>query len=85
MLQISFIQPLLSTCTGVTNDQWNANKKLCNLPPIKDLVTNLPVSGYDHAVNGVTFTHQRKLMICVGSSTNAGVRGPSLRYLPVRS
>lgn len=84
-MQVSFIEPLKSTCKqGVTNASWNQNKGQCSLPPINDLVTSLPVSGYDHAVNGLAFTHERTMLVCVGSSTNAGVRGPSLRYLPVR-
>ena len=41
------------------------------------LVTQLPTSNHDHAVNGLTFDHNGDLLICVGSNTNAGVKHPN--------
>ena len=41
------------------------------------LVTQLPTSNHDHAVNGIAFDHNGDLLICVGSNTNAGVRHPA--------
>ncbi len=43
---------------------------------VKDVVSGLPVSNYDHAVNGMSFDSQGNLYIAVGSSTNAGVSKP---------
>lgn len=40
---------------------------------VKDVVTGLPVSNYDHGVNGMTFDNVGNLYIAIGSSTNAGV------------
>ena len=42
------------------------------------VVTGLPVSGFDHAVNGLDFLHDHRLLICVGGQTNAG--WPSSKY-----
>lgn len=38
-----------------------------------DIVSGLPVSSYDHGVNGLQFASNGDLYIAVGSSTNAGV------------
>eukprot|EP00171_Calliarthron_tuberculosum_P018274 IDg18274t1 len=43
---------------------------------VEDVVTGLPVSNYDHGVNGMTFDKLGNLYIAVGSSTNAGVSKP---------
>lgn len=37
------------------------------------LVTGLPVSNHDHAINGIAFDNNGDLLISVGSMTNAGV------------
>ena len=42
------------------------------------VIKNLPVSGFDHAVNGVDFLHDRRLIVAVGGMTNAG--WPSVKY-----
>jgi len=38
------------------------------------VVTGLPVSNHDHAVNGIAFDDNGDLLISVGSNTNAGVK-----------
>lgn len=42
------------------------------------LVTGLPVSNHDHGINGLEFTNNGDLMICVGGNTNAGVKADKL-------
>ena len=42
------------------------------------VITGLPVSGFDHLVNGLEFLHDRRLLIAVGGQTNAG--WPSIKY-----
>jgi len=46
------------------------------------LVTGLPVSNHDHALNGLVFDHNGDLLISVGSMTNAGVKDPDSGDLP---
>ena len=46
-----------------------------NLGTVTDVVTGLPVSDHDHAVNGILFDDQGDLYIQVGGNTNAGVPG----------
>jgi glucose/arabinose dehydrogenase len=46
-----------------------------NLDVIEDVVTGLPVSDHDHAVNGLEFGDEGQLYIQVGGNTNAGVVG----------
>jgi N-acetylneuraminic acid mutarotase len=41
------------------------------------LVTQLPTSNHDHAINGLVFDNNGDLLICVGSNTNAGVKHPN--------
>jgi len=41
------------------------------------LVTGLPTSNHDHAVNGIAFDNNGDLLISVGSNTNAGVKHPN--------
>ncbi len=43
---------------------------------VEDIVTGLPVSNYDHGVNGMIFDKRGNLYIAVGSTTNAGVSEP---------
>ena len=40
------------------------------------LVTQLPTSNHDHAINGLEFDNNGDLLISVGSNTNAGVKHP---------
>lgn len=47
-----------------------------NLDQIRHIVTGLPVSDLDHAVNGIEFGDRGELYIQVGGNTNAGVPGP---------
>jgi glucose/arabinose dehydrogenase len=49
---------------------------------IKPLITGLPVSGRDHAINGMTFDDAGNLLIAVGSATNAGVPSLPMGTLP---
>jgi glucose/arabinose dehydrogenase len=42
---------------------------------VKDIITGLPVSDHDHAVNGLEFDNDGNLLIQVGGNTNAGVPG----------
>lgn len=46
------------------------------------LITNLPTSNHDHAVNGLLFDHNGDLLISVGSHTNAGIKHPNSGDLP---
>lgn len=46
------------------------------------VVENLSVSNGDHVVNGLDFLHDGRLLIAVGSQTNAGIEG-ALGLLPV--
>lgn len=38
-----------------------------------DIVTGLPVSGFDHGINGLQFDDRGDLLIAVGGNTNTGV------------
>jgi N-acetylneuraminic acid mutarotase len=46
------------------------------------LITGLPVSNHDHAVNGIAFDNNGDLLISVGSMTNAGVQAFNAGDLP---
>jgi len=46
------------------------------------LITELPVSNHDHAINGMYFDDNGDLMLCSGGNTNAGVRWPLLGDAP---
>lgn len=46
------------------------------------VVTGLPVSNHDHAINGMAFDNNGDLLISVGSMTNAGVKDPDHGDLP---
>ena len=46
------------------------------------LITGLPVSNHDHAVNAIEFDNNGDLLICVGSATNAGVSDAGSGGLP---
>lgn len=43
---------------------------------LKDVVTGLPVSNHDHAINAITFLPNGKILIAVGGFTNGGVSIP---------
>jgi glucose/arabinose dehydrogenase len=49
--------------------------KGANLDKVTDIVTGLPVSELDHAVNGIYFGNNGELYIGVGSNTNGGIPG----------
>jgi len=53
-----------------------------NFSTVKPLITGLPVSNRDHAINGLTFDDQGNLLICVGSETNAGIPSLPMGTLP---
>lgn len=46
-----------------------------NLDIVVDLITGLPVSDHDHALNGLEFGDHGELYFLVGGNTNAGVPG----------
>lgn len=46
------------------------------------LITELPVSNHDHAINGMYFDDNGDLMLCSGGNTNAGVAWPLLGDVP---
>ncbi|HKX45073.1 MAG TPA: hypothetical protein VJP77_00010, partial [Planctomycetota bacterium] len=46
------------------------------------LLTGLPTSNHDHAVNALEFDHEGDLLVLVGSNTNAGVAHPNSGDLP---
>ncbi|MAB79413.1 MAG: hypothetical protein CMJ89_08670, partial [Planctomycetes bacterium] len=46
------------------------------------LITGLPVSNHDHAINQIAFDNNGDLLICAGSATNAGVIHPNHGGLP---
>ena len=50
--------------------------------PVK-VLENLSVANGDHAINGIDFLNDGRLLVCVGSQTNAGIPG-ALGFLPVR-
>lgn len=43
-----------------------------NYTTITDIVTGLPVSGFDHGINGIEFDGNGDLLIAVGGNTNTG-------------
>ena len=46
-------------------------------------LSNLAVSGTDHAVNNIAFLHDGRMLVGIGSHTNAGTVG-GVGYMPVR-
>lgn len=40
---------------------------------VNDIITGLPVSGFDHGINGIQFDGNGDLLIAVGGNTNTGV------------
>lgn len=52
-------------------------------PQAVPFIENLSVANGDHVVNGIAFAHDGRLLVAVGSQTNAGMPG-ALGYLPVR-
>eukprot|EP00178_Gracilaria_changii_P010962 TRINITY_DN31654_c0_g1_i1.p1 TRINITY_DN31654_c0_g1~~TRINITY_DN31654_c0_g1_i1.p1 ORF type:complete len:868 (+),score=113.15 TRINITY_DN31654_c0_g1_i1:891-3494(+) len=48
------------------------HKKNC-LVHVKTVISGLPVSNYDHSVNGLSFDMKGNLLISIGGGTNAGV------------
>lgn len=67
----------LKVVTGGTTDMEIENAGVC-LVHDKRIVSNLPVSNHDHAVNGILFTQNGDLLITVGGFTNSGLPGLKL-------
>jgi glucose/arabinose dehydrogenase len=42
----------------------------------QDIITGLPVSNFEHAVNGIAFLNSGSMLVLVGATTNAGVPNP---------
>lgn len=51
-------------------------------PVAVKFIEGLSVANGDHVVNGIAFAHDGRLLVAVGSQTNAGIPG-ALGYLPV--
>ncbi len=49
---------------------------------VTPLITGLPASNHDHAVNGMVFDRNGDLYVNVGGNTNAGIRDCALGDLP---
>lgn len=49
--------------------------KAC-LSKVETVISGLPVSNYDHAVNGLSFDLHGRLLVTIGGSSNAGVSKP---------
>lgn len=52
---------------------WQKDSPSDCLSHFKDVITRLPVSAHDHAVNGLLFDSHGSLFVAVGGTTNAGV------------
>lgn len=52
-------------------------------PEAVQIISQLSVSNGDHVVTGLDFLHDGRLIVSVGSQTNAGIEG-ALGYLPAR-
>jgi N-acetylneuraminic acid mutarotase/glucose/arabinose dehydrogenase len=46
------------------------------------LITGLPVSNHDHAINGITFNNEGDLLFANGGNTNAGIPSTKMGTLP---
>jgi len=53
-----------------------------NFSTVQPLVTQLPVSNHDHAVNAMTFTNEGDLIWSNGGNTNAGIPATNMGTLP---
>lgn len=60
---------------------WGPGKGKC-LKKAATVVSGLPVSDHDHAVNGLAFTSGGDLLIQVGGTTNVGVPDKAFENLP---
>ena len=49
---------------------------------VQPIITGLPVSNHDHAINGVTFNNEGDLLFSNGSNTNAGIPSDAMGTLP---
>jgi N-acetylneuraminic acid mutarotase len=49
---------------------------------VQPLITKLPTSNHDHAVNGLAFDNEGDLLISMGGNTNAGVEDCNMGGLP---
>lgn len=53
-----------------------------DLGSAETLISGLPVSNHDHAINGLVFDNNGDLLIAIGSATNAGIEWPESGGLP---
>jgi glucose/arabinose dehydrogenase/N-acetylneuraminic acid mutarotase len=53
-----------------------------NFSTVQPLVTKLPTSNHDHAINGMAFDNEGDLLIAVGGNTNAGIKHCNIGDLP---
>ena len=53
-----------------------------NLATLTSLISGLPVSNHDHAVNGLVFDNNGDLLFVVGGTSNAGVPACNLGAVP---
>ena len=53
-----------------------------NLTTITSLISGLPVSNHDHAVNGLVFDNNGDLLFVVGGNSNAGIPACNLGDVP---
>jgi N-acetylneuraminic acid mutarotase len=53
-----------------------------NFSSAEPLITGLPVSNHDHAINGITFNNEGDLLLANGGNTNAGIPSTALGTLP---
>ncbi len=53
-----------------------------NFSSAQPLITGLPVSNHDHAINGMTFDNNGDLLFADGGNTNAGVPSDAIGTLP---
>ena len=51
----------------------NPNNSQTRFDTVENIITGLPVSGFDHGINSLEFTNEGELLINVGGNTNAGV------------
>lgn len=78
-------------CRQVVVDTWLMNEACMQVMYVQPAVVgaeavpvieNISVSNGDHVVNGIDFLHDGRLLVAVGSQTNAGIEG-ALGLLPV--
>src|SRR5207248_3127200 len=53
-----------------------------NFSLVQPIITNLPVSNHDHAINGMTFNAEGDLLFANGGNTNGGIPYINMGTLP---